>query len=117
MLRSPAACSCWHVILKERRPYQEPDSKQITNWRRRNQCAITPSAYGNSEPDDELVDEVVAPLSRPGLCSSLEKETSMQLPPQPIHRTCPREGLQRCSRISGSPNTQARIFHPQGSGR
>lgn len=27
----------------------------------------------------------------------------MQLPPQPIHRTCPREGLPRCSRISGSP--------------
>jgi hypothetical protein len=78
-----------YVILKERRPFQEPDPKQMHETEKPKLVRHHAKRLRELGADNELVEEVVARLSRPGVSSSVEKETTTQPPLQPIRRASP----------------------------
>jgi len=79
-----------YVMLKERRPYQEPDPKQMHELEKAKLVRHHARRLQQLGADDALVDELVARLNRPEDCSSVKKrENAKELPRQPIRKTSP----------------------------
>jgi hypothetical protein len=91
-----------YVILKERRPYQEPDPKQMHEIEKAKLVRHHAKRLRQLGADDELVEEVVARLSQHDVSSSVEKETTMPPAASARPQGVPRESLPRRSRLSCS---------------
>jgi transposase len=76
-----------YVILKDRRPYQEPDSQQMHELEKAKLVRHHANRLRQLGADDSLVNELVTRLNQPPGCSSVEKkETAMS---QLSRKTCP----------------------------
>jgi hypothetical protein len=78
-----------YVLLKERRPYQESDPKQMHNLQKEKLVRHHAKRLRQLGADNELVDEVIARLDRHDVSTSVEKENTMQLSIQPIRKASP----------------------------
>jgi transposase len=78
-----------YVLLKERRPYQEPDPKQMHELEKAKLVRHHAKRLRQLGVDNELVEEVIAQLDRHDVSRSIEKETTTQLPLQIIRRASP----------------------------
>ena len=74
-----------YAILKERQPYQEPDSRQMRELEKAKLVRHHAKRLRQLGADDKLVQELVTQLNPPAVCSG----PSLPMPPQPIRRTCP----------------------------
>jgi transposase len=76
-----------HVILRDRRPYQEPEPQRMHELEKAKLVRHHAKRLRQLGADDSLVNELVARLNQPEGCSSVEKkETAM---PQLIRKVCP----------------------------
>jgi hypothetical protein len=76
-----------YVMLKERRPYQEPDSQQMHELEKAKLVRHHAKRLRQLGADDGLVNELVARLNQPELCASIEKKQTAI--PQPVRKVCP----------------------------
>lgn len=75
-----------YVMLKERRPYQEPDPQQMHELEKAKLVRHHAQRLRQLGADDGLVNELVAKMSQP-VCSSIE--TNQTAIPRPIRKVCP----------------------------
>ena len=96
-------------MLKERRPYQEPDPKQMHESEKAKLVRHHAKRLRQLGADNELVEQLVTRLSQPMPAPQPRRpqRSCRQSHPQSV----PRQSLLRRTRISGSPNTQNGIFH------
>jgi transposase len=78
-----------YVLLKERRPYQEPDPKQMHELEKARLVRHHAKRLRQLGADNELVEEVVARLDRPNAFPSVSNEATTQSPLQVIRRASP----------------------------
>jgi hypothetical protein len=77
-----------YVLLKERRPYQEPDPKQMHELEKAKLVRHHAKRLRQLGADNELVEQLVARLSQPD-AGSPAQETATQLLPLPLRRASP----------------------------
>lgn len=80
-----------YAILKEGRPYQTPDPKQMHEMERAKLIRHHSKRLRDLGADDELISQMVAKLTTPpAVCSSAtEKQTEADAPAPRIHRVSP----------------------------
>ena len=78
-----------YAILKERRPYQEPDPSEMHAMEKAKLVRHHAKRLRQFGADERLVEEMIAKLNQPEACSSQQAKQADTPPPKLIRKACP----------------------------